>query len=86
VRNVVFHHQGWEDFTYWVAADKKMLRRLLRLIKKTRLAPFEGSGKPKPLSHDLVGFWSRRIDGEHCLVYGATDDELIIIQARYHHR
>ncbi|MGO9782058.1 MAG: Txe/YoeB family addiction module toxin [Streptosporangiaceae bacterium] len=50
-----------------------------------RGAPFEGTGKPEPLRRNLSGFWSRRIDDEHRLVYGATDDELIIIQARYHY-
>ena len=70
---------------YWVTADKKMLRRLLRLIEEAQRTPFEGVGKPEPLRRNLSGFWSRRIDDEHRLVYGATDDELIIIQARYHY-
>jgi toxin YoeB len=83
VRNIVFHPQGWEDFTYWAEADKKMLRRILRLIEEAQRTPFEGVGKPEPLRRNLSGFWSRRIDDEHRLVYGATDDELIIIQARY---
>ena len=74
-----------EDFTYWATADKKMLRRGLRLIEEARRTPFEGTGKPEPLRRNLSGFWSRRIDDEHRLVYGATDDELIIIQARYHY-
>ena len=85
MRNVVFHPQGWEDFTYWATADKKMLRRVLRLIEEARRSPFEGTGKPEPLRRNLSGFWSRRIDDEHRLVYGATDDELIVIQARYHY-
>jgi toxin YoeB len=85
VRDIVFHAQGWEDFTYWAQEDKKMLRRLLRLIEETRRTPFEGVGKPGALRRNLSGFWSRRIDDEHRLVYGVTDDELIIIQARYHY-
>jgi len=85
VRNIVFHAQGWDDFTYWSTADKKVLRRLLRLIEETRRTPFEGAGKPEPLRRNLSGFWSRRIDDEHRLVYGVTDDELIVIQARYHY-
>jgi toxin YoeB len=84
-RLLVFHPWGWEDFTYWATADKKMLRRLLRLIEEARRTPFEGTGKPEPLRRNLSGFWSRRIDDEHRLVYGATDDDLIIIQARYHY-
>jgi toxin YoeB len=72
-------------WTYWATADKKMLRRLLRLIEGARRAPFEGVGKPEPLRRNLSGLWSRRIDDQHRLVYGAADEELIIIQARYHY-
>ena len=78
MRNIVFHPQGWEDFTYWATADKKMLRRLLRLIEEARRTPFEGAGKPEPLRRNLSGFWSRRIDDEHRLVYGATEDEAMV--------
>jgi toxin YoeB len=85
VRKIVFHTQGWEDFTYWATADRKMLRRLVWLIEEARRTPFEGMGKPEPLRRNLSGFWSRRIDDEHRLVYGATDDDLIIIQARYYY-
>ncbi len=85
MRNVVFHRRGWEDSPYWAAADKKLLRRLLRLIEEARRTPFEGAGKPEPLRRNLSGFWSWRVDDEHRLVYGATEDELIIFQARYHY-
>jgi toxin YoeB len=85
LRKVVFDPYGWEDFTYWASAGKKMLRRVLRLIEEAKRTPFEGAGKPEPLRRNLAGFWSRRIDDEHRLVYAATDDELIIIQARYHY-
>ncbi len=85
MRKIVFHPQGREDFTYWALADKKMLARLLRLIEEARGTPFEGTGKPEPLRRNLSGFWSRRIDDEHRLVYSATDDELVIIGARYHY-
>ena len=85
MRRIVFHPKGWEDFTYWAAADKKMLRRLLRLVEEARREPFGGVGKPEPLRGNLSGFWSRRIDDEHRFVYAATNDELIIIQARYHY-
>jgi toxin YoeB len=85
LRNIVFHPQGWEDFDHWALTDKKMLRRLIRLIEEARRSPFEGVGKPEPLRRNLAGFRSRRIDDEHRLVYAVTDDELIIIQARYHY-
>lgn len=85
MRDIVFHPQGWEDFAYWAEADKKMPRRILRLIEEARRTPFEGAGKPEALRRILSGFWSRRIDDEHRLVYGVTDRELIIIEARYHY-
>ncbi len=85
MRAIVFHLRGWEDFTYWVGADKNQLRRLIRLIEEARRTPFEGAGKPEPLRRNLSGFWSRRIDDEHRLVYCATDDELIVVQATYHY-
>jgi len=85
VRDVVFHNRAWDDLSYWAAADKKMLRRLLRLIEQARRTPFEGIGKPEPLRRNLQGFWSRRIDDEHRLVYTADESQLIIIQDRYHY-
>ena len=85
MRNIVFHAQGWEDFTYWATADKKMLRRVLRLIEEARRTPFEGAGKPEALRRNLSGFWSRRIDDEHRLVYLVTTQEVIVIAARYHY-
>lgn len=81
----MFEAQAWEDFSYWAQADKKMLQRLIRLIEQSRRTPFEGIGKPERLKRDLTGFWSRRIDDEHRMVYTATDDELIVVQARYHY-
>ena len=85
MRKIVFHPCGWDDFTYWAAADQKMLRRLVRLVEEARRTPFDGLGKPEPLRRNLSGFSSRRIDDEHRLVYCVTDEELIIIQARYHY-
>jgi toxin YoeB len=52
VRTVVFHPQGWQDFTYWAEADKKMPRRILRLIEEARRTPFEGAGKPEALGRN----------------------------------
>lgn len=83
MRNIVFHDRAWEDFSYWSQADKKMLRRLMRLIDQARRTPFKGIGKPEPLRRNMSGFWSRRIDDEHRLVYTADDEQLIIAQARY---
>ncbi len=81
----MFLPQGWADLNHWALADKKMLRRLIRLIEEARRTPFEGAGKPEPLRRNLAGYWSRRIDDEHRLVYSVTEDQLIIMQARYHY-
>ncbi|MEU3555753.1 Txe/YoeB family addiction module toxin [Streptomyces fragilis] len=83
MRDVRFRPSGWEDFLYWQSSDKKLFRRLIRLIEEIRREPFEGIGKPEPLKGDLSGYWSRRIDDEHRIVYRADAKELVIIKARY---
>ncbi|RZL40249.1 MAG: Txe/YoeB family addiction module toxin [Pedobacter sp.] len=88
--NIVFTEEGWEDFEYWrdndIEAEKK-IRDLLKDIKRT---PFHGLGKPEPLKHNLKGFWSRRITGEHRLVYQVSgtkgkDQQCAVIQCRFHY-
>ncbi len=76
---------GWADYTFWSESDRRMTRRINRLITDTLRDPFDGIGKPEPLRGDLSGYWSRRIDDEHRLVYRATESELVIVQARYHY-
>jgi toxin YoeB len=83
--NLLFHPQGWEDYLYWQASDKAMLRKLNRLIEECLRHPFEGTGKPEPLKGKLAGLWSRRIDREHRLGYMVTDAAIEIAQARYHY-
>ncbi|WP_282697480.1 Txe/YoeB family addiction module toxin [Streptomyces sp. CC208A] len=85
MRDVRFRPSGWDDFLYWQGADKKQFRRLVRLISEIQRTPFEGIGKPEPLKGDLSGYWSRRVDDEHRLVYRADDKEIVIIKARYHY-
>jgi toxin YoeB len=85
VRRLVFHTQGWEDVTYWVGNDRAITKRLLRLIADVQRDPFDGIGKPEPLTHALPGTWSRRITEEHRLVYLVTDQDIIVLQARYHY-
>jgi len=82
---VVFADRAWEDFTYWVEHDRKVARRVVRLIKEIERDPFEGIGKPEPLKHDLSGFWSRRITDEHRLVYAVEKGQVLMAQARYHY-
>jgi toxin YoeB len=82
---LVFEDQGWEDYTSWLKSDRKMLVRINKLIEDARRDPFTGIGKPEPLKYHLAGAWSRRIDDEHRLVYLVTDEEIIILAARYHY-
>jgi len=82
---IVFADLGWEDFTYWITHDRKIAKRIVRLIKEIQRDPFEGVGKPEPLKHDLAGFWSRRITDEHRLVYAVEKNRNLIAQARYHY-
>jgi len=82
---IVFADRAWEDLCYWIAHDKKIAKRIIRLINEVEREPFEGIGKPEPLKHDLAGFWSRRITDEHRLVYAVEGDAILIAQARYHY-
>jgi toxin YoeB len=82
--HVVFTPNGWEDYCSW-SDDRKMLRRINRLIEEASRDPAVGIGKPEALSANLAGYWSRRITDEHRLVYLIRDDDLVIVQARYHY-
>lgn len=76
---------AWEDYLYWQTQDKKTLKRINLLIKDIMRHPFEGLGEPEPLWHNWQGFWSRRIDLEHRLVYQVRGDTLFVAQCRYHY-
>ncbi|MGB1109322.1 MAG: Txe/YoeB family addiction module toxin [Gammaproteobacteria bacterium] len=76
---------AWEDYLYWQKTDRKLLKRINTLIKEIKRHPFEGIGDPEPLKHNWSGYWSRRIDREHRLVYKVTELSLIIAQCRYHY-
>lgn len=82
---LLFVEDAWDDYLYWQKTDKKILKRINTLIKETKRTPFSGIGKPEPLRFDMAGCWSRRIDAEHRLVYKADDNQLIILQCRYHY-
>ncbi|MFI6901028.1 Txe/YoeB family addiction module toxin [Nonomuraea sp. NPDC050394] len=82
---VAFTSQGWDDYVHWQTADRQILKRINRLIEDTVREPYEGIGKPEPLKYALAGAWSRRITDEHRLVYLVENDEIIILQARYHY-
>ena len=83
---LVFAEPAWEDYLFWQETDKKLLKRVNALIKETTRTPFEGTGKPEALKHALAGYWSRRINDEHRLVYKVDRDALLIAQLRYHYR
>lgn len=82
---LIFAEQAWGDYLYWQKTDKKILTRINTLIKEIKRDPFEGVGKPEPLKHALSGYWSRRINDEHRIVYKIHDDSLLIAQLRYHY-
>jgi toxin YoeB len=75
---------AWEDYVYWQTNDKKIVKRINQLIKEIERSPFTGIGKPEPLKFQFSGYWSRRINNEHRLVYKYEDEKLTIIQCRYH--
>lgn len=82
---LIWSEDAWEDYLFWQAQDKKILKRVNELIKAIQREPFKGIGDPEPLRHDWQGYWSRRINREHRLVYKVRDDELWIVQCRYHY-
>jgi toxin YoeB len=81
-----FSDDAWDDYLYWQQNDKKILKKINRLIKEIQRDPFDGIGEPEPLKYNWSGYWSRRITIEHRLVYKVTNDNLMIAQCRYHYR
>ena len=82
---ILFSDQSWEDYRYWQNTDKKILTRINELIKDIQRNKYQGLGKPEPLRHGLRGYWSRRINNEHRLVYKIENDVIYIAQLRYHY-
>jgi toxin YoeB len=82
---LVFAELAWEDYLHWQQQDRKMVDRINKLIRETQREPFSGIGKPEPLKHALAGFWSRRINDEHRMIYRVEGEELQIAQLRYHY-
>lgn len=81
----IFVDESWEDYLYWQNTDKKMVRRINLLLKDISREPFKGLGKPEPLKYKYQGFWSRRINDEHRLIYKYTEDEIHIVKCRFHY-
>ncbi len=82
---LVFSSHAWEEYLYWQATDAKQVRRINQLIKEIMREPHLGIGKPEPLKHAFQGYWSRRIDSEHRIVYKVVGDQLWIAQLRFHY-
>jgi toxin YoeB len=86
MRKVVFEVSAFQDFVEWATRDRRLYQRIVSLIMDTLRHPFSGLGKPEPLRHELRGYWSRRINDEHRLVYKVDDDAITIVACRYHYR
>ena len=82
---LAFLEEAWEDYLYWSQTDKATLKKINQLIKECMREPVCGIGKPEPLKFDMSGYWSRRITGEHRLVYRIDGDALVIVQCRHHY-
>ncbi len=85
MRSIEFDSNGFDDLAWWIKQDRKTAIRIVRLIKEVQRTPFEGTGKPEPLKHELKGCWSRRITKEHRLVYKVTEEKIRILACRYHY-
>ena len=82
---VVFSARGWDDYLWWQRQDRKLLKRINQLIQDVIRNGNEGIGKPEPLKHGFQGYWSRRINDEHRLVYKIVEDEVRVAACRYHY-
>lgn len=82
---LIFQENGWEDYLYWQSADRQRLKKINALLRECLRTPFQGTGKPEPLKGEFSGWWSRRIDQEHRLIYRVIDNGLEVAQCRYHY-
>jgi toxin YoeB len=82
---LVFSERAWEDYLYWQETDRRLVARIHQLLREIQREPFAGIGKPEPLRHAFQGYWSRRINDEHRIVYKIQGDSLWIAQLRYHY-
>lgn len=84
--NKLFTEEAWKDYTFWAETDRKQLKRINELIRDIDRTPFEGLGKPEPLKYNLQGFWSRRIDQEHRIIYQVKEGQIVFVSLRFHYR
>ncbi len=86
MRTIALLPRAFNEFIFWVEEDKQILMKILNLIKDIQRDPFSGLGKPEPLKHKFKGLWSRRITGEHRLVYRIIDEEIVIVSCKFHYK
>jgi toxin YoeB len=82
---ITFTENAWEDYIYWQSIEKKIVKKINELLKDIQRTPFDGIGRPEALKYDLSGYWSRRIDHEHRLVYQVTENAILVYACRYHY-
>jgi toxin YoeB len=85
MKKIAFEETAFQHFTEWASTDKKLYQRIVNLIKDILRQPYAGIGKPEALKHEFSGYWSRRINDEHRLVYKVDDDTVIIASCKYHY-
>ena len=83
--NIVFTSNAWHEYLDWKKTDRKMVKRIDKLLTDTTRHPFSGVGKPETLQHELSGFWSKKVNDEHRMVYCVTKDAIQIVQLKYHY-
>ena len=86
MKNLEFEPGAFDDLLWWARQDHKKVTQILQLVDALRRDPFRGIGKPEPLKHNLAGYWSRRIDQEHRLVYKVTNEKIVIHSCRLHYK
>ena len=84
-RQIIFKLDAFEEYSNWATQDKKVFKKLIKLVREIQRTPFQGTGNPEPLKHNLKGYWSRRITQEHRLVYEVTDSSVIIYACKDHY-
>ena len=82
---ITFNDTSWNEYLFWQKNDKQKLNKINELLKDISRNPYEGIGKPEVLKHKYIGYWSRRIDEEHRLIYKIIQDEIIIYKCRFHY-
>lgn len=81
----IFVDESWEDYLYWQKTNPKYVKKINELLKSIARESYTGIGKPEPLKHNYQGFWSRRIDSEHRLIYRVKGDEIHIAKCQFHY-